>query len=249
MTRYCATIQYDGTDFLGFQFQPKGRTVQGEIEATLKRVTQSEIRIDGAGRTDAGVHATGQVIAFSVEWRHSLADLQRALNATLPQDIIISCLKIVTDDFHPRFDALSRCYCYTIDNQFWPSVLQQRYAYHVKDKLDMVAMQSAARFLVGTHDFASFGKPTQGTSTIRQVMETDWKTDWKTDGNLLFFYIRANAFLYRMVRKIVGTLIQVGLGHLKVQDIQTILEAKDLKCSASLVPACGLCLVEVVYPE
>jgi len=245
LTRYCAIVEYDGTDFVGFQIQAKGRTVQGEIEQTLRRVTQFEIRIDGAGRTDAGVHAVGQVIAFSVDWNHALEDLHCALNATLPQDIVVSRLTIVPHEFHPRFDALSRCYCYTISNQIWPSVLQRRYVYHVRDSLDLVAMQKATQFLVGCYDFASFGKPTQGTSTVREVMQADWKRA----GNQLFFWIRANAFLYRMVRRIVGTLVQVGLGRLQPQDIQHILEVRNLKYSAPPAPACGLCLVEVTYPE
>lgn len=130
--RYRAIVEYDGTDFWGFQIQAQGRTVQGEIEKSLKRVTQSAIRIDAAGRTDTGVHAVGQVIAFNTAWRHSLAELQRALNATLPCDIVMSDLRFAQDSFHPRFDALSRLYRYTIINQPWPEALQQRYAYHVK---------------------------------------------------------------------------------------------------------------------
>ncbi|MEW5960961.1 MAG: tRNA pseudouridine(38-40) synthase TruA, partial [Chloroflexota bacterium] len=139
--RYCARVEYDGTDFLGYQIQAQGRTVQGEIERALTKVTQSEIRIDGAGRTDTGVHATGQVIAFNVTWRHSLEELQRAFNATLPPDIVISHLKTVDWSFHPRFDALSRSYRYTIINQPWPQVLWHRYAYHVRRPLEVTAMR------------------------------------------------------------------------------------------------------------
>jgi tRNA pseudouridine38-40 synthase len=151
--RYRAIVEYDGTDFLGYQIQPRDRTVQGEIEKALSKITQSEIRIDGAGRTDAGVHATGQVIAFNTAWRHLVEDLQRALNATLPSDIIINNLRIVDESFHPRFDALSRTYQYSIINQPWPNVLKQRYEYHVRLKLDISAMRQASRFLLGSHDF------------------------------------------------------------------------------------------------
>ncbi len=243
--RYCAIVEYDGTDFLGYQIQAKGRTVQGEIEKSLKKVIRSEIRVDAAGRTDAGVHAVGQVIAFNAIWKHTLEDLHRALNAILPSDIVISELKTVEKSFHPRFDALSRSYSYTIMNQPWPSVLRQRYAYHVKKKLDVVAMRQASRFLLGSHDFASFGKPTQGKSTVRHLMQADWSVE----GSLLMFDITANAFLYRMVRNIVGTLLQVGLGQLAADEIKKILEMRDLTCSASPVPAHGLCLVNVTYPE
>ncbi|HXV99412.1 MAG TPA: tRNA pseudouridine(38-40) synthase TruA, partial [Anaerolineae bacterium] len=190
--RYRAIVEYDGTDFLGYQLQASGRTVQGEIEKSLQQVTQLAIRIDGAGRTDAGVHATGQVIAFNAIWKHSLEELHRALNATLPDDIVITNLKIVDPAFHPRFSALSRSYRYTIMNQPWVSVLERRYAYHVRKKLDVVAMQEASQLLIGSHDFASFGKPPQGENTIRQVSQAEWSTN----DNRLTFEITANAFLY-----------------------------------------------------
>ena len=243
--RYCAIVEYDGTDFLGYQIQARGRTVQGELERALEKVTQSTIRVDGAGRTDAGVHATGQVIAFNAAWRHSLEELQRAFNATLPPDIVISHLKIVDRSFHPRFEALSRSYRYTIINQLWPSVLLQRYAYHVRNKLDVTAMRQSSRWLVGTHDFASFGKPPQGQNTVRQVM----RAEWQVDGPQLVFEVTANAFLYRMVRTMVGTLLQVGLQQLMPDEVKVILEAHDLTRSAPPAPAHGLCLVEVTYPQ
>lgn len=244
--RYRATVEYDGTDFLGYQVQAEGRTVQGELEKTLKRITQSAIRIDGAGRTDAGVHATGQVIAFNISWRHTIKDLHRALNATLPHDIVISDLKQTTPDFHPRFQALSRTYEYTVINQRWPNVLQHRYTYHVDKQLDVAAMNKASRILVGSHNFASFGKPPQGNKTVRHVMAANWVV---ISSSQLIFNITANAFLYRMVRTIVGTLIEVGLGRLTVDDVKNILKAKDLTQSASPAPAHGLCLVSVTYPE
>jgi tRNA pseudouridine38-40 synthase len=244
--RYCAIVEYDGTDFLGYQLQAKGRTVQGEIETCLKRVTQAEVRIDAAGRTDAGVHATGQVIAFNVAWRHTLIDLQRALNATLPDDIAITQLRTVKPTFHPRFSALSRTYHYQIVNQRWPNVLQRRYAYHVDQDLDIGEMNKAGQLLIGSHDFASFGKPTQGHSTVRTVMQAEWFTK---SSNRLIFKITANAFLYRMVRNIVGTLVETGLRRLTVDDVKEILEVRELTRSAPPAPACGLCLVNVTYPE
>ena len=242
--RYRALVEYDGTDFLGYQIQAQGRTVQGEIEKALGKVTQSKIRIDGAGRTDAGVHATGQVIAFNTIWRHSVEDLHRALNATLPPDIIVSDLKITDKAFHPRFDALSRTYQYTIINQAWPSVLYRRSMYHLRKRLNVTAMHQASRFLLGSHDFASFGKPPQGEITVRRVTQADWIVD----DNRLIFEITANAFLYRMVRTIVGTLIQVGLGELAAEQVKTIIEAQDLTRSAPPAPPHGLCLVRVTYP-
>jgi tRNA pseudouridine38-40 synthase len=242
--RYRATVEYDGTDFLGYQIQARGRTVQGEIEKSLEKVTRSAIRIDGAGRTDTGVHAVGQVIAFNLAWKHALVDLHRALNATLPRDIVVSDLKITDDDFHPRFSALSRSYRYTIINQPWPSVLQRRYAHHVRETLNVEEMREASRFLLGSHDFASFGKPTQGEITVREVIQAGWTVD----SARLNFDITANAFLYRMVRTIVGTLTEVGLGRLAVDEMKHILEARDLTRSAAPAPAHGLCLMWVTYP-
>lgn len=244
--RYQAVVGYDGTDFLGYQIQAEGRTVQGEIEKSLERVTQTPVRIDGAGRTDAGVHATGQVIAFNVIWRHTIAALQRALNATLPADIVINSLQTVSPAFHPRFSALSRTYQYKVDNRPWPNVLTRRYAYHIPDPLNLEAMNSAAQYLIGWHDFASFGKPPQGNNAIREVMRAEWST---IANDQLIFTITANAFLYRMVRTVVETLVQVGLNRLRVEQVKEILEAKDLTQSAPPAPAHGLCLVSVAYPE
>jgi tRNA pseudouridine38-40 synthase len=244
--RYCATVEYDGTDFFGYQLQPKVRTVQGEIESTLAKITQTHVRVDCAGRTDAGVHAVGQVIAFNVVWKHGIRVLHRALNAVLPKDIVITTLEIVPSQFSPRFNALSRSYRYTIINQTWPSVLHCRYAHHVKHDLDVTMMHEVGRFLVGSHDFASFGKPPDGgKNTVRQVMQAEWSV---IDSKIIFD-ITANAFLYRMVRNIVGTLLQVGLGKLNFQQFQEILMVRSLASSAPAAPACGLCLMKVVYPK
>jgi len=243
--RYRATVEYDGTDFLGYQIQAEGRTVQGELEKSLHQVTGSNVRIDGAGRTDAGVHAIGQVIAFNVGWKHTLADLHRALNATLPRDIGVTELTITQNDFHPRFSALSRSYRYTVINRPWPSVLQRRYSYHVREPLDIAAMRQACKYLIGSHDFASFGKPPQGEVTIRNITQAEWSVA----SEQLWFDITANAFLYRMVRTIVGTLLQVGLDRIAVDDIEEILAARDLTRSAAPAPACGLCLMHVAYPD
>ena len=243
--RYRAVVAYDGTDFFGYQFQLNRRTVQGDIEKALKSVTQSDIRVKAAGRTDAGVHATGQVIAFDTRWKHSLPDLHRALNATLPVDIVISNLQITDSAFHPRFDAISRTYRYQIVNQAWPTVLHRHYAWHVKQPLDMKAMQTAAQLLLGTHDFASFGKPPQGNNTVRTISGINWRAA----APFLIFEITANAFLYRMVRRIVGTLVQTGVGQIAPNHIEIILKAQDLTRSAPPAPAHGLCLVGVTYPD
>lgn len=244
--RYGGIVEYDGTGFFGYQLQPNKRTVQGEIEQVLEKITQTFIRIDAAGRTDAGVHATGQVVAFNTTWKHSLRDLHRAINATLPADIVFQRLKITPLNFSPRFDAVNRSYRYTIHNQAWPSALRRRYTHHVNQPLNIETMTEASQMLIGQHDFASFGKsPVDGRSTIRHVTQINWSVE----GDCLIFEITANAFLYRMVRNVVGTLIQVGLGRLKVEQVKEILQARNLRCSVPAAPACGLCLIKVTYPE
>ena len=243
--RYCALVEYDGTDFYGYQIQAEARTVQGELEKALNQVIRTQIRTSGAGRTDAGVHATGQIVTFDIAWRHALSDLHRALNATLPRDIGIANLKVIDKDFHPRFSALSRSYRYTIVNQRWPSILERRYTHHIRERLDIAAMNRASQHLIGSHDFASFGKPPQGQVTIREITAAQWTAT----GHHVVFEITANAFLYRMVRKIVGTLLKVGQGQLPENEILEILAARDLPQSAPPTPACGLCLVNVTYSD
>jgi len=238
-----AVVEYDGTDYLGFQVQAEGLTVQGEIERALAAVTQEQGRIVGAGRTDTGVHARGQVIAFSTAWRHSVEELQRALNAVLPEDIAVCELRPVAKDFHPRFDAVSRGYRYTVFNQPLRSPLARRFAYHFPRPLDVGAMNKAAGALMGTHDFASFGRAPQGDNTVREV----YRAQWTPAESLIYFDIVANAFLYRMVRNLVGTLLLVGTGELSPDGLEEILRSADRDRAGQAVPAHGLCLIKVDY--
>jgi tRNA pseudouridine38-40 synthase len=238
-----AVIEYDGTDYLGFQLQAEGRTIQGEVERALAEVTRRETRVVGAGRTDAGVHAMGQVISFVPQWKHSLPELQRAMNALLPEDIAVHQMAWVADDFHPRFSAVSREYRYTILNQPLRSPLARRFAYHYRKPLDMEAMARAARCLVGSHDFASFGRPPQGDNTVRRV----YQAEYTRQDQFIYFDIVANAFLYRMVRNIVGTLLLVGAGELSPESFEEILGAKDRRRAGPAAPAHGLCLMRVNY--
>ncbi len=242
---YKATIAYDGTDFLGYQIQAQGRTVQGEVEKALNIIARKNIRVVGAGRTDTGVHATGQVIAFGLNWRHPTADLHRALNANLPPDIALKALTEAEANFHPRFDALNRQYRYTVLNQPTKDVLRQRYSLHISRPVDVDRMQQASIALLGTHDFASFGKPPQGNNTVRTVFQADWQRS----GSEITFNIGANAFLYRMVRNIVGTLLQTGLGQMTVDEFKAVLQARDRSKAGPPALSRGLCLVKVNYKE
>lgn len=243
--RYRATVEYDGSDFLGFQYQARGRTVQGEIEKAIEKVTQQKVRIAGAGRTDAGVHALGQVIAFNVAWRHSAQELQRALNAVLPMDIALRDCCVVSFDFHPRYDALWRQYRYVVWNEPVRSPLWQRYAYHVPEPLDIAAMQKATQYLIGCHDFAAFGKAPRGDNTVRKVLQAEWIVE----GKRLIFEITADAFLRHMVRRIVGTLLQIGRGQRPPEEIALLVQGKAGRLATPLAPAQGLCLVKIGYAD
>lgn len=241
--RVKATVAYDGTDFLGFQRQASGRTVQEVLETTLEKITEKPTRVLAAGRTDTGVHAEGQVIAFDTDWRHSLPDLERAMNAVLPQDVAVRDPVSVAPSFHPRYTARSRRYRYTVYNASVRSPLARRASLHCKESLDLEAMQAAAGLVRGEHDFAAFGRPTQGEVTVRRVIEAAWVAEppW------LFFEIEANAFLFRMVRSIVGTLLQVGRGRLSPDEFGAILASRDRSRAGQTAPAHGLCLIRVEY--
>lgn len=241
--RVKATVAYDGTDFLGFQRQATGRTVQGVLETALEEITGTRTRVIAAGRTDAGVHAEGQIIAFDTDWQHEVSALKGAMNAVLAQDAVVYELIRAAPDFHPRYDAYSRRYRYTIYSAPVRSPLARRTSLHVKEPLDLEVMEEAAVQIIGQHDFAAFGRPPQGEVTVRRVMDAGWVADlpW------LFFEIEANAFLFRMVRSIVGTMIQVGKGRLSSERFRAILASRDRSCARQTAPAHGLCLIQVKY--
>ena len=229
-----ALVEYDGAAYFGFQIQADKPTVQGRLEEVLAGLAGAKARIRYAGRTDSGVHALGQVIAFHTPWRHSLLDLERAWNARLPADIAVRAVKPVSDaSFHPRYSARSRVYRYTVWTAPWRSPLHCRYAHHAPRSLDMSSMNEAAACLIGQHDFASFGQPTQGESTVRSV----YSAAWRQSGDLLQFEIEANAFLQRMVRTIVATLLQIGQGYRPVEHAASVLAARNRALAAPPAPA------------
>ncbi len=238
-----AVVEYDGTDYHGFQFQLDRRSVQGVLEEALGKVTGQVTRVAGAGRTDAGVHARGQVIAFCVSWRYGIADLLRALNAILPRDVAFLSLEVAPEGFHPRHSAQNRWYRYTILNQPLRSPLSRRWALYVSKPLDVNCMSQAAASLVGKHDFATFGQPLRGQHTVRQVLRADW---WREKA-FLYFDIEANAFLQKMVRSLVGTLLQVGTGKLSPEGFRQRLAVCDRSLAGPTAPPHGLCLMAVSY--
>jgi tRNA pseudouridine38-40 synthase len=247
---YRATVAYDGTDFLGFQLQVFGRTVQGVLEEALLRLTGVETRAVASGRTDAGVHAAGQVVGFRTPWRHTTAGLHRALNAVLPADVAVSDLAEAPDEWHPRFSALWRHYRYTVLNAEWRDPIARRYALHLSRSLQLEQLQAAAQVLVGEHDFASFGRPMQeGETTVRAI----FTAGWQRDGETLTFDVIGNAFLRGMVRSLVGSMLQVGLGEWPVERLAEVLAARSRSSAggntgaARPAAACGLCLMHVEY--
>ncbi len=249
MRRYRAVVAYDGTAYLGFQRQAHVPTIQGTLEQALARITGTPTTIIGAGRTDTGVHARGQVIAFTINWSHSDADLLRALNAVLPQDIALQTLATCAETFHPRFDATSRVYEYTLLNAPQRQPLWQRQAWWVQTPLNVAAMQDAAALLLGAHDFATFGQPPYGSSTVRELFVSHWTISAEDAGQRAVYRIEGTAFLQHMVRRIVGMLVEVGRGLRSVQQFEQAFRAADLAQAGMLAPPQGLVLHAVYYAE
>ena len=246
--RYGAILAYDGTAFQGFQRQPQPTpTIQAAVEAALKKIGGADVGIVAAGRTDAGVHAAGQVIAFDLAWRHSESELLRAVNAQLPADIALRKIW-QAPGFHPRFDARWRQYAYRIRTPETREPLTARYEWQFTGmRLDLPEMQAAAAICIGEHDFAAFGTPPQAGSdnTIRQVFKSEWESD--ENGELLIYRIRGTAFLYHMVRRLVGLMALVGRGRLTSGDFAAILGSRDIARAKSLAPPQGLTLEAVGY--
>lgn len=238
-------IEYDGTTYRGWQVQPKGPTVQGMIEKKLALITGEEVHLIGSGRSDAGVHAFGQVANFKTKTQLDVPSIQRALNSLLPSDIVIQRAQEVEEDFHARKQSLSKVYEYRILNRDFPSAFYHGYAWHIPQKLDLEEMEKATQILIGEHDFSSFrsvGSPTR--TAVRRVSRAEWNRG--RDG-LIRFEIEANGFLKQMVRALVGTLVEVGKGKIDCEEFGRILKARNRERAGPTAPAHGLFLKEVKY--
>lgn len=246
MERYKVILAYDGTHFFGFQRQGQERTVQMEVEAALRQLNWQGRAILSSGRTDTGVHASGQVIAFDLDWPHGMEKLSRALNAKLPEDVAVMAVEAAAADFHPRFDAAARCYRYQV--QFAPmrDPLQDRYVWRVWPPCEVEDLQAAAHLLHGTHDFAAFGTPPRPEgSTIRTVFQAYWH---EPENGVGWFEVTANAFLYHMVRRMVFVQVLVGQQRLSLERLREAVEqARALP--PGLAPPKGLILKEVYYGQ
>lgn len=240
-------VAYDGTDFAGFQTQVDRRTVQRTLEQAIGQIVGQPTRVVGAGRTDAGVHASGQVISFQTESRLPPAVLRRALNAVLPVDVSALDAVEAPNGFDARFQARSREYRYTIWNAPERSALRHRYSYHWRTYLDVDAMDRAAQALVGRHDFAAYSGAIRPEARPATTVRSLFRLHCWRQGSEVFISTVANAFLPHMVRNLVGTLIPVGMRDLTTEDVVAILASRDRGRAGPTAPARGLCLTRVQY--
>ena len=238
------TLEYDGSNYSGWQLQPRHDSIQGRIEAALERIFAAPVRVFGSGRTDAGVHARGQVASISIPRPFDRAELQRALNSILPNDIVILDISVAPDDFDPRRAARSRVYEYRVRNRKIASAFEYRYSWLVRDQLDLDAMNCAARIFVGEHDFAAFRSlGTDVTTTVRRVI----LSEWTRDADVLLYRVEAKSFLRHMVRAMVAAMVDVGRGKLTPEKVATILDGLDRHAAPANAPPGGLYVVEVRY--
>jgi tRNA pseudouridine38-40 synthase len=236
-------VAYDGTGYAGFQVQTNARTVQGELERAISQVCDEAVRVTGAGRTDAGVHANGQVIDFRTASALDGVTIGRGVNALLPEDIAVSALEPAAEEFHARFSATGRTYEYRIRHGTERDPLERRRELHVAGSLDVVAMRDASARLIGRKDFSSFAA---GPGGVRSVRRAEW---CEAGANRLRFEITADAFLRGMVRAIVGTLLWVGRGKIDAAAFEKIVAGEDRALAGPSAPANGLCLIAVEYGE
>jgi tRNA pseudouridine38-40 synthase len=253
------TVAYDGTDFSGWQIQPGQPTIQGALSDVLENLTQQRLQIQGAGRTDAGVHAAGQVANFKTEAELSAGEFQRAFNALLPPSIRIVAAEQVGPDFHARWNAVAKTYRYRIFRGRVVSPFLWRYVQHDPYPLDFDAMTEAARKFEGEHDFTSFAASTgsededRDRTMTRMIYRSEivrvTSGDLSDSAEEWVYTVRGKSFLRYMVRKIAGTLVDVGRGKLQPEDIARLFEERDRSKSGPTMPPQGLCLAEVEYPE
>ncbi len=246
MRRFRLLLEYDGSDFAGFQRQGKGeRTVQETLENAIHRMSGAPCVLQAAGRTDAGVHATGQVAHFDSAWSAPVERIAYALNGELPPDLCVKTATEATMDFHARFSATGRTYRYVVLNRAMPSALLARFALHVREPLDVNAMRTVAdAALVGLHDFTAFGLlETSGKSGVRQVRRVDIRP-WR---DCVLITVEGNAFLRQMVRAFVGTLVRAGQNKMTAQNAVDLRNSRDRRLCPLVAPARGLCLTRVTY--
>ena len=239
------TIEYDGSNFKGFQrLKDNDNTIQGKIEDVLSKLTNEKIEIIGSGRTDMGVHAVGQVINFKTNCSESVEKIQKYLYKYLPESIVVRKIEEVDDRFHSRYNAKRKVYLYKIDNREYPNPFNRKYTCHIAKKLDLDAMREVAKVLIGEHDFTSFcSSRSKKKSHIREI----YSITINEKDDIIEIYVEGNGFLYNMVRIIAGTLIDAGHGRISADEVKELLELKDRSKSPETAPAKGLFLYRVKY--
>lgn len=235
-------LEYDGTNFVGWQSQTNGRNIQDEIIKVLGQVLQEPITLIGAGRTDSGVHARGQVANFKTSSMLGVSSILNALNGTLPEDIYVHSAEQVDDKFHARFDAKERTYRYYIALK--PTSIGRQYQWYVKYDLDLNTMNRVAQQILGEHDFESFAK---AEALVPHHRCTIFKSEWTKTSGMMIYEVRANRFLHGMVRALVGTMVDIGRGYIPLTQFQDIVAAKDRRKAGMAVPSSGLFLEEIKY--
>lgn len=239
------TIMYDGKDFNGWQKQPNKLNIQGTIEKVISEMTGEEIELNASGRTDAGVHSFGQVANFKTNSKIPIDKFPIAINSKIKKSIVITNAEEVEERFHSRYNCKKKTYRYIIDNSEFPTPMYRYLEYHIPNKLNIEAMKEAAKFFEGEHDFKAFkSSGTSSKSSVRTIYKAEIK---KTENNRIYIELTGNGFLYNMVRIISGTLVEVGLGKIKPEEIKTIIESKDRQKAGKTLPAHGLYLMNVNY--
>ena len=244
MKRVLLRVAYDGTNYCGWQKQNNGVAVEAVLNKHLSELLGTEISVIGASRTDAGVHAMGNVAVFDTDSRIPGEKFAYALNQRLPDDIAIQDSKEVAPDFHPRYCKCNKTYEYRVLNRKFPLPTERLYSYFLYYNIDVEKMQEAARHLVGTHDFASF---CSANAQVKDTVRTVNIINVRKENDIITIQVNGNGFLYNMVRIISGTLLQVGMGRMSVMDVKNILDARDSTKSGPTAPAVGLTLVEINY--
>lgn len=246
MRRIRLIISYDGTNYVGWQVQPNGVSVQELLEKALYDLTEEGIRVEGSGRTDSGVHARAQVAHFDTNARMAADKFAIAMNMHLPPDIRVLYSEECAEDFHARFSAKKKQYVYTVQLGAHADVFTRTTALHLHVMPDVESMQEAAQIVLGTHDFNAF-KCTG--NTMDNTVRTITKSEWTQNGKYLCYTVEGNGFLYNMVRILVGTMLEIGSGKRPVSDMQKALISGNRSDLGATAPAHGLCLVRVVYPD
>lgn len=242
--RYLLRVAYDGTNYCGWQFQPNNDTVEGKLNEALSRLFDKKIMVIGASRTDAGVHADGNVAVFDVETTIPANKIKYAVNNLLPEDIVVVESMTVDDDFHPRHCKCKKTYQYRILNTPLPDPNRRRNTYFYRGDIDMENMKKAAKYIVGEHDFVCF---MASGSQVKDTVRTVYSLELTRQDDVIIMTIQGNGFLYNMVRIIAGTLLMVGRGQLKPEDVEKIIVSKDRSKAGPTAPAKGLTLKGIIY--